>query len=446
MTKHVHFMGIAGSGASACAAIAQFQGFEVTGCDKNISNEFTKPFKLNQLQSGHSASHLTSGNSKTDMLVVTPAIFSLDPDNIELLAAKKKKIPILTWQQFMGKYLLKDKFVIAVAGTHGKSTTTAMIALLLEDAGLDPTAELGAIIPKWGSNFRIGKSKYFIVEADEFNDNFLNYAPDITVITNIEMDHPEYFKNIEHYKNSFYKFLLLTKNAIVVNLSDSVVSQLIKHLMKNHASPDEKNITYLDDRPNVKYLDFSKNIINFPLKVAGEHNKLNASAAVQVGLLLGINSQTIQDSLANYQGIGRRFEYLGKFKGADVYSDFGHHPTEIKVTIGAARKKFPNKKLWLIFEPHMFSRTKALFDDFVRVFRTLPADQIIILDIYPSREVDTGKVKSWQIVQSVKKGNVRYASPEEIREVLNREIQKGDVIFFMGAGDIDKMARKLTGI
>lgn len=394
----VHFLGIGGSGESAIAAISQAQGFEITGCDLNPYNEFTKVFKENQLFTGHSPKHLDC-----DLLVVTPAIFSQDPNNPELKEAKN--IPILTWQKFLGKYLLKDKFVIAVCGTHGKSTTTAMIGQMLEDAGGDPTVELGAIVPSWGSNFRRGKGRYFVVEADEFNDNFLNYTPDITVVTNIEMDHPEYFKDLEAVKISFAKFKSQSKKVF--------------------------------DKPNSK-------LIKFKLKVPGEFNVANASLAFQVGLALGFNPKIIRESLASYKGVGRRFEYLGKFKGADVYSDFGHHPTEIKVTIEAAREKFPDRKLWLIYEPHMFTRTKYLFDDFVKVFKTLSADQIIILDIYPSREVDTGKVKSWQIVQSVKKTNVRYNSPEEIKNTLNREIAKGDVIFFMGAGDIDKLARKLA--
>lgn len=413
----VHFLGIGGSGESAIAAIAQAQGFKITGCDLNPHNEFTKVFKENQLFTGHSPKHLDC-----DLLVVTPAIFSIDPNNPEL---KEAKIPILTWQQFLGQYLLKDKFVIAVCGTHGKSTTTGMLGHLLSEAGLDPTVELGAIVPQWGSNFRIGESKLFVVEADEFNDNFLNYTPDITVITNIEMDHPEYFKDFSSLKESFRKFLLKTKQTIVANISDPNIAEILKLLTKE--SP-------------VNIIDYSKNEINFTLQVFGKHNKLNAQAAMQVGLLLEVGPLP----LSNFTGIGRRFEYLGQFKKADVYSDFGHHPTEIKVTIEAARQKFPNRRLWLIYQPHMFTRTKVLFDDFVKIFKSLPADQIIILDIYPSREVDTGKIKSWQIVQSVKKINVRYNSPEEIRETLNREVNKDDVVVFMGAGDIDKLARKFA--
>src|SRR3972149_4689138 len=195
MAKKVHFLGIGGSGASAAAAIAQNMGFEVTGCDLDPNNEFTKVFKPDQLFAGHSSKHLENA----DILAVTPAIFSLDPQNPELFEAKKKNIPIMTWQQFLGEYLTKGKFVITVCGTHGKTTTTAMIAKMLEDAGLDPTVELGAIVPWWGTNYRLPRQlgvdrHYFVMEADEFNDNFLHLRPDINVVTNIEMDHPEYFK------------------------------------------------------------------------------------------------------------------------------------------------------------------------------------------------------------------------------------------------------------
>src|SRR3989344_5086407 len=174
---NVHFLGIAGSGASAAAAIARSQGYLVSGCDKDIA--------------GHSPNHL----KKIDVLAITPAIFFLDPQNPELLQATKLGIPMMTWQEFMGKFLQRQKFVIAIAGTHGKTTTTAMIGKMLEDTGLDPTVELGAEVSKWKANFRVGKSKFFVCEADEYNNNFLNFKPDIAVVTNIEMDHPEYFKD-----------------------------------------------------------------------------------------------------------------------------------------------------------------------------------------------------------------------------------------------------------
>ena len=424
--KKVHFLGIGGSGASAAAAIAQAQEFEVSGCDLEPHNEFTTVFNPDQLMSGHSASHMSSGNA--DLLAVTPAIFSLDPDNPELVEAKKLGIPILTWQQFLGEYLTKGKFVIAVCGTHGKTTTTAMIAQLLEDAELDPTVELGAINPRWKANFRVGEGKHFVIEADEFNDNFLPLHPDISVVTNIEMDHPEYFKDLEAVKESFKKFLLQTRQTVVVNLSDPNVAEVVKIIMKSRG----------------QYLDYSKNELNFSLKIPGAFNKLNAQAAIHVGLLLGINPQTIQKSLMNYKGVGRRFEYIGTHHGAKVYSDFGHHPTEIKVTMEAAREKFPTQKIWLIYEPHMFSRTKALFNDFVDVFKSIPMDQIIITDIYPSREVDTGLINSKQLAEAVHYDSLVYHSREKLGDILKKEVKKEDILFFMGAGDIDKIAKELV--
>ncbi|MBI2601158.1 UDP-N-acetylmuramate--L-alanine ligase [Candidatus Daviesbacteria bacterium] len=421
----IHFLGIGGSGASAAAAIATSQGFEVTGCDIHPHNEFTTGFDKSMLQSGHSPEHIKD----IGLLVITPAITYLDPKNPELEEARKRGIQILSWQEFMGKYLMKGKIVIAVCGTHGKSTTTAMIGLMLEKAGLDPTVELGAIVPEWGANFRIGEGKYFVVEADEFNDNFLNYHPDITVVTNIEMDHPEYFKSFEQLKESYKKFFLQTKNYIVGNLMDENIAHLLKDVMK------ESSITCLD---------FSKNEFMFTLKIPGIYNILNARAVQQVGLLLNIEPSTINHTLSTFQGIGRRFEYLGEYRGAKVYSDFGHHPTEIKVTMQAAREKFPKNRIWLFYEPHMFSRTKALFNEFVKVFRTLPVDSIVILDIYPSREVDNGLVKSEQLAQAINKSHIKYNNPEELRETLGKEIKDGDILFFMGAGDIDTLARKLV--
>src|SRR3989344_5769430 len=347
----VHFLGIGGSGASAAGAIAESQGFEVTGCDLEPNNEFTTHFNPSRIFKGHNIAHLGGvigrHPSNIDILAVTPAIFSLDPKNPELIAAKEKNIPVMTWQKFLGEYLTKNKFVIAICGTHGKSTTTAMIGTLLEDASLDPTVELGAIVPKWGTNYRVGKSKYFVVEADEFNDNFLSFTPEITVVTNIEFDHPEYFKDIKAVKESFKKFLKSTKNKIIANISDKGAGEVLKDVMKETSTPA---------------LDYSKNKLDLRLKIPGKFNELNASAAFQLGLILGIDTQVIKNSLSNFTGIGRRFEYLGKFKDADIYTDFGHHPTEIKVTMEAAREKFPNRKIWLIFQPHMFTRTKALFD------------------------------------------------------------------------------------
>ncbi|MBI2196764.1 UDP-N-acetylmuramate--L-alanine ligase [Candidatus Daviesbacteria bacterium] len=461
MATKVHFLGIGGSGASGASAIAEAQGFEVTGCDLEPHNEFTTIFKPNQLFTGHNPKHLAShiGSGNVDILAVTPAIFSLDPNNPELVEAKEKGIPVITWQQFVGEYLTKNKFVIAICGTHGKTTTTAMIAKLLEDAGLDPTVLLGATIPKWGTNFRLPKQKhdgrqYFVVEADEFNDNFLPTKPDIAVVTNIEMDHPEYFKDLEAVKDSFKKFLIQTKKTVVANLTDPGAAEVVKVVMK-----EPKSQTSSDRGTNVQYLDYTRNELGMNLQIPGEFNRLNAKAAMQVGLLLGIEPATIKRSLENYTGASKRFEYIGQYKDAQVYSDFGHHPTEIEKTMEAAREKFPDQRILLIYQPHMFSRTKVLFNDFVKVFQKVPVDRTFVMDIYPSREVDTGLITSKQLVEAIQKGVVpKFRNSEkmvplvlyigetkQVLEKLKPEIKPGDIVFFMSAGDTDKLAKELVG-
>lgn len=420
---HVHFLGIGGSGASAVASLAKAFGYRISGCDKDPYNEYTKPLSSRILSKGHSPAHLKG----VDLLVLTPAILYADPQNLEITTAKEKQIPTITWQEFMGKYLHKDKYIIAVCGTHGKSTTTAMIGLITESGELDPTVDLGTIVPKWGANFRVGGSQYFISEADEFNDNFLHIHPHVTVVTTIEPEHLDYFKNFTEVKNSFRKFLSSTKDLIVANLKDRGVQQVLK----------------IGKYP--KIVDYSQKLIDFPLKIPGDYNILNASAAYQVGLNLGIDPKIIRKALMNYTSIGRRFEYIGTIKGASLYSDYGHHPTEIQVTIKAAREKFPDKKIIVMFQPHLFSRTKLLFKKFVRVFRNLPADQTIITDIYSAREKDTGIVNSNQLVASINKADTHYIPDfEGAKDYLDKKLGKDTVVFFVGAGSIDQMAREFV--
>lgn len=422
MSLKIHFLGIDGSGASAVAAIARSEGYKVTGCGTILHNEFTAHFDENVLIDGE------HDLDNVDILAVTPAVFTANPDHPDLIYAKKHNIPVMTWQEFMGKYLEKNKFVIAVCGTHGKSTVTAMIGRLLEDAGLDPTVELGAVVKRWGANFRVGKSKYFVTEADEFNNNFLVSHPDITIVTNIEMDHPEFFKDYEDYGNAFFNFLTQTKQTIVANISDPGVAHILKDVMKEIS---------------VTSVDYSKNELNLDLIVPGKYNQLNASAAFQVGILLGIDPYIIRFSLENFTGIGRRFEMVGRYKGALVYSDFGHHPTELKVTIAAAREKFPDKKITVVFQPHMYSRTQGLWKEFKHVLNNLPVDKTIVLDIYKARENPIAGITSEKLVEEIDNKRIVYAKDQELEKLL-KGTKQDDILFFIGAGPIDEIARKLV--
>lgn len=436
--RTVHFLGIAGSGTSACACIAQSEGFNVTGCDKSLSGEFIDILKNIPTKEGHSPNHLDG----VDILAVTPAVLSLDPDNKEILEAKKRKIKIMTWQQFLGKYLTTDKFVIAVCGTHGKSTTTAMIGKILEDLKLDPTILLGAKVSLWNANFRIPKPQttayriphtaYFVVEADEFNDNFMSLTPDISVVTNIEFDHPEYFRNFEDYKSSFKNFLAKTKSIIIANLSDKNTFDTLK----------EPGLNDLPFFPPI--IDYSKNLIDFQLKISGRYNTENASAAFNLALNLELNPEKIRQSLKSFPGIGRRMEPIGLVNGAKVFSDFAHHPTAIKVAACELNKTYPDKNIWIIYQPHMFSRTKALFREFTEVFSHLKVKGVEMLPIYPSREKDEGIIKTQDLIKAIKKRHINYsASVNKAFKDLKPKLSEKDILVFMGAGDIDGEAREL---
>lgn len=422
--KHLHFIGIEGSGASAIASVAKAAGYKVTGCDRHLTGEYSSLFDPETVFVEHSIEHLQG----VDAVVLSPAIEIADPNHAELKAAKELNLEVLTWQQFLGKYLLENKFVIAVCGTHGKSTTTAMIGTVLTDAGLDPTVVLGAKVDAWGQNFRVGKSDYFVVEADEYNNNFMAYAPNITVVTNIDVDHLEYFKDFAHIQQSFEDFLIKTKETVVANLLDANVAETVKWVMK---------------QSGVAVLDFNKIETNFDLKVPGAFNIVNAKAAFQVGLLLGIDTETILNSLNGYSGIGRRFEKIGSLNGALFYSDFAHHPREVFVTLEAARQKYPNKNLILIFQPHLFTRTKLLFNDFVDVLQKAPINRGVIVDIFASRENDPGDISSKMLVDLINMGTIEYqATVKEALHQIQQNLNNNDVVILMGAGDIDRIGRE----
>ena len=277
---HVHFMGIGGSGMSAIAEIARSLGFQVSGCDLKTG--------------GHDVKHLEG----VDILAVTPAVFFQSSQHPELLTAKQKSI-VMTWQEFMGKYLHKDKLVICIAGAHGKSTTTSLAGLLLEAAGFDPTVELGATVPAWGANFRIGRGKYFVSEADEYYHNFLNCRPQIIILTMIEMDHPEYFGTFAKILDAYKQFVeLLPHGVLIYNSSDSV-SKVIKI----------KNL-----KLKIRLIPYSIN--NFPkdlkLQIPGRHNRENAAAIIKLGNHLSINHSTVYSVLKSFTGIGRRLELLAR--------------------------------------------------------------------------------------------------------------------------------------
>ncbi|MBI4100056.1 UDP-N-acetylmuramate--L-alanine ligase [Candidatus Microgenomates bacterium] len=398
----VHFMGIGGSGISAVARIAKDQGYQVSGCDLEESS-ITHRLRLEGIPVaiGHDQSHL----KKIELLVHTPAVFYQSETHPEFKKAKKAMI----WEEFMAKYLQKDKFVIAVAGTHGKGTTTSMLARILEEAGLDPTCEVGANLLDWDrKNYRIGKSKYFICEADEFRDKFLLYKPDLAIITSIEMDHPEYFKGFTKVLASFKKFADRAKKLVV--------------------HPDLK-MYHLGNKP-IYYQP-----VSFKLKLPGTHIRSDAGAAAAAAKALGVKDKIIKEALQSFSGCERRFEYRGEAQGVKIYDDYAHHPTAVTVNIKAARELYPKKKIWVVFQPHMHARLEVLFDDFAKSLRG--ADRVVVTDVYTRRESGVIKPSGKDLAIAVGAPRATYVGGDlqNVANFVSRNSKKGDLILVMGAGD-----------
>lgn len=440
----VHFIGIAGSGMSGVAAIAAKKGYLVSGCDLDPDTPYAKELKNLKIKiyTGQSASHLKD----IDLLAVTPAVFFQDKADEEIKIGKKKKI-ILTWQEFLGKYLQKNSEVICIAGTHGKSTTTAMASLLFAKANLDPNVIIGATIPEWHANYRVGKSKLFITEADEFFDNFLNYSPEVIIMNNIEFDHPDYFKDEKHMFLSFKKFILKLKGKkiLIYNKDSQGIKKLFSLLGKKSLSQinlygyslKDKNIILSKDKTT-----FKVDGITYTLKVPGSYNVSNALGVITLANLYKVSPKITQKALLNFNSIGRRMELIGEKKGIKVYDDYAHHPTAIKVTLEALRQKYPQNKIWAIIEPHTFSRTKALLPYYKNAFNT--ADEIIIAPIYQSRDTQNFGISGESIVKVAGHPNIKFINDfEEIAALVGERAVKDDIVMVMGAGVSYKLSRMI---
>ena len=416
-SKRIHIMGIGGAGASAAAGIAKAYGYDVSGCDLNSNSSYTKNSKLT-IKKGHHASHVYN----IAILIITPAIIKDDVDDPELLEAKKQNIPILTWQEFQGKFLQKGKFVISIAGGYGKSTTTAMVSQMLTDSGLDPTCEVGATVLDWGKNYKVGRSKYYVNEADEYADNFLNYKPDIAVILNVAWDHPDYFKNRELLEKSYQKFINnIKKNGILIISDEKSLIDLAKSARK--------------DIKVVRIEDFNIE----KLSIIGEFRKINAHAALTVAKLLKLDIDRAKKCLQNFKGVARRLELKGKIGSTLVFDDYAVQPYTMATTANALKERYADKKIALVFEPHTFSRINVFFNEFVSSFKKTNVDSILITDVFAAREKGNRQKLSRKLVKSVGKKAVYTGSVENCANYLKKMIKDFDVILSMGAGDVYKI-------
>lgn len=444
---HFHLVGIGGSGMSAIARVLLGRGYVVSGSDMNV-NEMTADLQEEGavVFAGHQAQNITGA----DAVVISSAI---PADNPEIVAAQEKGIPLLKRADLLGR-LMADKIGIAVAGTHGKTTTTGMIAQILLEAALDPTIIVGGVLPLLQSNGRYGSGDYFLVEADEYDHMFLGLRPEVAVITSLEHDHPDIFPSDKDYLAAFQSFvhLLPTSGHLIVCGSDPGVQKLMQRInlpgvdVTTYGLGDENDDTAvydyqaLDCRANqLGGSDFlieadGQTIGLARLRVPGQHNILNALAAITVAQDLGIDFNIIRTALANFSGISRRFELVGEVASVTIIDDYAHHPTEIKATLQAARQRYPGRRLWAIWQPHTYSRTKLLLDSFAGCFAE--ADRVVALDIYRSRETDTLGMDTAVVVQAMNHPQaVHIPRREDAAAYVLDRIRPDDVVLTLGAGD-----------
>jgi len=385
----------------------------------------------------------------TELVIYTMAVAK---DNPELLFARKHRLPILTVYQLLG-LLSRQKYTVVVSGMHGKSTTTSIIGLLAEQAGLDPTVFVGTRVQEWRSNFRSGRSEYFISEACEYQDNFLNFRPDVLVITNVEAEHLDYFGNLSNIKKSFKRLVSQIKplGTLVINWDDENAKELANNFqgmmvtygIKNRADFQAKDI-FINRKGETEFILKSPVANDFviTLKIPGIFNIYNALASLSASYAIGVKLKSAQKTIEKFHGVWRRFEYKGKKNGIDIYDDYAHHPTEIRATLSATGEKFKNRDWWLIFQPHLYSRTKDFLNEFASALNSAP--NLIIAEIYPAREENKWGISSRDLVDLInkryqrKKPALYFADFVEIENFLKREVKRGEIVMTMGAGEAYK--------
>lgn len=436
--KHVHFIGIGGVSMSALAMMLKNQNISVSGSDFHVSP--TTQYLSEQgvtVAFGHNPDNIPP---ETDLVVYTAAIAG---DNPEYLAAQKRGIPEISRAKLLGRIMQEYAKSIAVSGTHGKTTVTSMLSHILLAADTDPTITVGAYLNKLAANYRIGNSEYFLLEACEYCNSFHNFFPAVSIILNISEDHLDFFKDLKAIQASFHQFGLNTKDVIILHSSLLAVPALTEGWTQKLISFDQggdyhaENLRYqTDGTPEFDAFYRDRLLGHIQLSVFGRHNVSNALAAIAAADTLGIPFTAVQNGLAEFRGADRRFQKKGSFAGIDVYDDYAHHPEEIAATLQAA-EKLPHKRLWLIFQPHTYSRTKLLFDDFVSVLQK--PDFLILADIYAAREKNTYGIHSKDLANavSVHNPNAYYLeSFDEIENFVLEHAEPGDLLITMGAGDI----------
>lgn len=445
---HVHLIGIGGAGLSAVARVLLEQGSNVSGSDlivSSVAEDLARDGAT--VFEGHHAGHIHDA----DVVVASSAV---PEENAEIQAARAAGIPVLRRPAFLAR-MMEGKRVVAVAGTHGKTTTSAMMATILLDAGRDPSFIVGGVLAGLSTNARAGKSKLFVIEADEYERTFLSLAPEVAVITNVEHDHPDCYPTFQAFRRAFESFAALVpeRGLLSVCADDPVAEQIGRmhngsQAVRFFGLGEAAEWRAEEVRPNfaggVDFLAMhaQETLGLVRLRVPGAHNVSNAMAALAVADYLQVPFRVAREALAGFRGVARRFEVKGVSQGVTVVDDYAHHPTEIRATLRAARERFPERRVWAVWQPHTYSRTKALLEAFATAFDD--ADRVIVLPIYPARETDTMGVQSADVVTEMEHRNAVVAnSMEEALEELKGAVRPADVVLTLGAGDGDWVGEQL---
>ena len=448
---HIHFIGIGGISMSGLAEILMGEGFTVSGSDAKES-PLTKSLEAKgaKIFYGQRASNIMDS---TEAVVYTAAIH---PDNPEFAKAKEKNLPMLTRAQLLGQIMRNYDTPIAISGTHGKTTTTSMVSHILLEGKCDPTISVGGILPAIGGNIRVGESETFVTEACEYTNSFLSFFPKISIILNIDADHLDFFKDLDDIRHSFRRFadLLPSDGTLIINADIPDYQEITKELpcrvvtygLEQEADYQAKDITF-DKYGHASFTVYKngRKTGSYYLRVPGMHNVSNALASIALGHLLGLTEEVIIKGLGSFTGTDRRFQYKGEVAGVTVIDDYAHHPTEIEATLHAAGN-YPHQKIWCVFQPHTYTRTKALLPEFAKAL-TL-ADHVVLADIYAARETDTLGISSEDLQKCIQELGTPceyFPTFDEIENFLLENCSRGDLLITMGAGDVVNIGEHLLG-
>ena len=436
--SHVHLVGIGGVSMRPLGLVLKGMGMKVTGSDMSASDG-TRELEAKGIPVtiGHNAENIQGA----DCIIRTAAAHN---DNPEIAAARASGIPVFERAQAWGEIMRSYKNAVCVSGTHGKTTTTSMLTHILMEADLDPTVMIGGYLPLLHASHRVGHGDTILLESCEYCDSFLNFFPTLALVLNVEEDHLDYFKDLADIQKSFHKFAEMATFGVVANGDDPHTVQALEGIdyvtfglgegNRIHAAnmcPDWRHFDVLCDGEFYCHLDMG---------VLGRHNAMNALAASAAAWMMGIPGEAVSRGLVSFHGAGRRMEFKGKFHGADVYDDYAHHPDEVAATISAVRNAMPGRRLVLAFQPHTYSRTSALFDDFVRELSR--ADVLVLAEIYAARERNTIGISSADVAEKIPGAVFRETLPE-VTEYLRENVREGDVVLTMGAGDIFRAGEAL---